>query len=41
MEEWCNHYDEDDGDSYWTDWEECDEPECHICESIVGERDAE
>ena len=39
IKEWCKHYDEDDGDSYWTDWYECDEEECHICESIIGERD--
>jgi len=24
-------------DCYWTDWEECDEQECHICEAIVSE----
>ena len=40
MHEWCKHYEETDGeDSYWTDWVECDAEECHICESIVGERD--
>ena len=42
MKEWCKHYEETDGeDSYWTDCVECDAEECHICESIVGERDAE
>ena len=39
MKEWCKHYEEGDGNSYWTDWVECDAEECHICESIVGERD--
>ena len=38
MEMWEDNYD-DDGDSYWTDWVECDEEECHICEAIIGERD--
>ena len=28
----------DTSDCYWTDWYECDEYECHICESIIGER---
>ena len=31
----------DTSDCYWTDWYECDEYECHICESIIGERDNE
>ena len=29
----------DTSDCYWTVWYECDEYECHICESIIGERD--
>ena len=42
MDEWCKHYNETDGEnSYWTDWYECDEYECHICEAIIGERNNE
>ena len=31
----------DTSDCYWTDWYECDEYECHICEAIIGERNNE
>tara|TARA_R100000655_G_scaffold19490_1_gene40674 strand:- start:15500 stop:15835 length:336 start_codon:yes stop_codon:yes gene_type:complete len=42
LESFSDYYEEyEDGNSdcYWTDWYECDEYECHICEAIIGEEE--